>query len=76
MGYCEILHKKVGQKAPSIIRGPLDPIFYPIDKANIIADCSENQFTLHDSHGYDHKWQVETRVYVLLAAADEDTPAK
>jgi hypothetical protein len=30
--------KKCGSKAPSAIYGPLDPIFYPMDKANIIPD--------------------------------------
>jgi hypothetical protein len=27
--------------------GPLGPIFYPISKANIIADFLENQFRVH-----------------------------
>jgi hypothetical protein len=33
------LTKRGGPKAPSAIHGPLGSIFYPIDKANIIADC-------------------------------------
>jgi hypothetical protein len=31
------LRKKGEPKAPSAIRGPLGPIFYPINKADIIA---------------------------------------
>jgi hypothetical protein len=30
------------QKAPLAIHGPLGPIFYPIDKVRVIADCLEN----------------------------------
>jgi hypothetical protein len=37
-----------GTKSPSAIHGPLGPIFYPIDKASIIADCLENQLKEHD----------------------------
>jgi hypothetical protein len=42
------LTKRGGPKAPSAIHGPLGPIFCPIDKANIIADCLEYQFRAHD----------------------------
>jgi hypothetical protein len=42
------LTKRGGLKAPSAIHGPLGPIFYTTDKANIIADCLENQFRVHD----------------------------
>jgi hypothetical protein len=38
MTFCEIPHKKGWTKSTSAIHGPLGPIFYPIDKANIIAD--------------------------------------
>jgi hypothetical protein len=46
--YCEIPHRKGWNKTPPAIYGPLLPIFYPIDKANTIADCLENQFRAHD----------------------------
>jgi hypothetical protein len=42
-------------KAPSAIDGPLDPIFYPYDKANINADCLENQFRAHYLCDCDHR---------------------
>jgi hypothetical protein len=42
-------------KAPSSIYRPLGPIFCPVGKANIIADCLEKEFTLHDLCEYDHK---------------------
>jgi hypothetical protein len=42
------LTNRGGPKAPSVIRGPLCPIFYPFDRANIIVDCLENRFTPHD----------------------------
>jgi hypothetical protein len=41
------LIKRGGPKAPSTIHGPLGPIFYPINKANKIADCLNNQFRAH-----------------------------
>jgi hypothetical protein len=63
-------------KALSVIHGPLDPIFYPIDEANIIADFLENQFTPHNLCDCDHKRQVEGGVHVLLAAVDENPPVK
>jgi hypothetical protein len=44
----ESLSKRDGPKASSAIHDPLGPIFYPINKANIIANCLENQFRAHD----------------------------
>jgi hypothetical protein len=40
--------KRDGPKAPSAIYGPLGPIFCSVDKVNIIADCLEKEFMLHD----------------------------
>jgi hypothetical protein len=40
MAYCKI--------PSTAIHGPLNPIFYPLDKANIIAYFLENQFRGHD----------------------------
>jgi hypothetical protein len=68
------LTKSGGPKASSAIHGPLGHIFYPIDKANIIADCLENQFTVHDLCDCDHRRRVEAKVEVLLATVDEDAP--
>jgi hypothetical protein len=73
MAYCEILHKRGGPNAPSAIQGPLGPILYQIDKANISADGLEDQFTQHDLCDYEHKRQVEARVHALLVTVDEDT---
>jgi hypothetical protein len=42
------LSKSGGPKAPSTIRGPLGPKFHPINKANIIAECLENQSGARD----------------------------
>jgi hypothetical protein len=56
------------------ILGSLDPIFYTINKANIITDCLENQFRAHDFCNCDHRWHVEAQVKVLLATGDKDTP--
>jgi hypothetical protein len=70
------LTKEGGPKAPSAIQGPLSPIFYPFDKANIISDCLENQFTAHSlCCDCCHRQQVEATDQALLATVDEDTPA-
>jgi hypothetical protein len=63
---CEVTHQAIwpiakpltkmdGPKAPSAIHGSLGLIFYPIDKANIIADCLENQFRGHVLCNCDHR---------------------
>jgi hypothetical protein len=67
------LTKTGGTKATSAIHGPLGLIFYPIDKANIIGDCLENQFRAHDLSDCNHRRHVEARVKALLATADGDT---
>lgn len=68
------LTNRGGPKAPYIIHGPLGPMFYPIDKTNIIADCFQKQFTPNELCDHEHKQQVEARVHTLLDTADEDTP--
>jgi hypothetical protein len=40
--------KRFRPKAPSAIHDPLGPIFYPINKVNIIADCLDSQFRAND----------------------------
>jgi hypothetical protein len=42
--------------------------FHPVDKANAIADCLENQFTPHDLCDENHERQMEARVQALLEA--------
>jgi hypothetical protein len=36
---------RCGPRAPTAIHGPLGPVFYPNEKANLIANCLENLFT-------------------------------
>jgi hypothetical protein len=67
------LTKRDEPKASSAILGSLGPIFYSIDKANIIAYCSDNRFTAHDLCGRDHRQHLEAEVEALLATVDEDT---
>jgi hypothetical protein len=59
--------KRGGQKVPSAIHGPLGPIFYPVDKANIVADCLENQFRAHDfvTVATDNMWRLKLKPYWL-----------
>jgi hypothetical protein len=45
------LIKRGGPKAPTAILGPLGLKYQLLDKATMIADCLENQFTLHDLCG-------------------------
>jgi hypothetical protein len=74
MTYCKIPHKTGeggGPKAPTAIYGSSGPIFYQIDKANIIVDCLENQFRTHYLCDCDHKQYVEAKVEVLMAIINE-----
>jgi hypothetical protein len=68
------LSKRGGPRAPFEVHGPLGPIFYPIDKANITEDCLENQSRAHDLCDCDHRRHVEAKVETLLATVDEDIP--
>jgi hypothetical protein len=68
--------KRVGPKEPSTIHSPLGHIFYPFDKASIIADCVENQFRARELCDSDHRRHVQAKVEALLATVDEDTPVK
>jgi hypothetical protein len=40
--------KRDRPKEPAAIRGPLGITYQPNEKANVIADCLENQVTSHD----------------------------
>jgi hypothetical protein len=68
------LTKRGEPKAPSAIHGSSSPIFYPIDKDNIIADCLEKQFRVRNLCDCDYRGRVEDTVEALLATVDEDTP--
>jgi hypothetical protein len=70
------LTKRGGPKAPTAIHGPSDPIFYPIDKANVIANYLENQFTPHELCDLGHERRVEAKVQVVLNTVDEAPPGK
>jgi hypothetical protein len=41
MAYCEIPHKEEWTKGTTAIHRPLGPVFYPNEKANVIADYLE-----------------------------------
>jgi hypothetical protein len=49
------------------------PIIYPTDRANIIAACLENLFTLPGFCDYGHEQHVEAQVEALLTTVVEDT---
>jgi hypothetical protein len=66
------LTKMCGPKAPSAILSSLGPIFYLTSKANLIADCLENRFRVHDLCECHHRRHVEAQVKALLATVDED----
>jgi hypothetical protein len=57
-----------GLKAPTAIHGPLGIIYQLNEKANVIADCLENQFTSHDLCDENHARQVEAKVQALVAS--------
>jgi hypothetical protein len=68
------LMKRDGPKAPTAIRGPFGLTFHPLEKANAIADCLENQFTSHDLCDENHKRRVVARVQALLETIDNNPP--
>jgi hypothetical protein len=67
--------KRDGAKEPTAIHGSLGLTFHPLEKANAIADCLENQLTPHDLCDESHKRQVEARVQTLLEAVDNNPPS-
>jgi hypothetical protein len=64
------LMKRVGPKAPTAVHGPLGITYHLNKEANVIVDCSENQFISHDLCDENHERQVETTVQALLASVD------
>jgi hypothetical protein len=66
-------HTKRGEaKATTTIHGPLGPVFYPNEKAHVIANYLENLFTPHKVCDTDHERRVEARVQALLTTVDEN----
>jgi hypothetical protein len=61
-----------GPRAPTAIHGPLGLNYHPVDNANAIADCLENQFTPHNLCEENHERQVEARVQALFEAVDSN----
>jgi len=61
-------------KAPSAIYGPSRPKFFPLEKANAISECLENQFTQYDLCEENHEMEVEARVQALSEAVDNSPP--
>jgi hypothetical protein len=61
-------------KPRTAVHGALGITYHPNEKANVNADCLENQFTSHDLCDEYHERQVETRVQALLVSVD-DTPS-
>jgi hypothetical protein len=67
----KLLMKGDRPKAPTAVHGPLGITYHPNEKANVIVDCLENQFTSHDPCDENHRRQVETRIQALLAFVGE-----
>jgi hypothetical protein len=63
--------KRDGRKAPTAVHGPLGITYHLNEKANAIADYSENRFTSHDPCDENHEGQVDTRDQALLASVDD-----
>jgi hypothetical protein len=53
-------------QAPTATHGPSGLKFHPLEKANTIADCLENQFTHYDLCDKNHERRVEARVQAQL----------
>jgi hypothetical protein len=65
-------------KAHSAIHGPLCPLVYSIDKANITAYCLENQFRAYDvfqrtNEGVAWKKLTQSSVSVNISAFVKNT---
>jgi hypothetical protein len=77
IGNCEATLQALWPIAKSLMKndGSLGVTYHPNEKAKVIADCLENQFTSHDLCDGNHERQVETRVQALLASVD-DTPLR
>jgi hypothetical protein len=63
-------------RAPTAIHGSSGLKFHPLEKANAIADCLENQFAPYDLCDYNHERRVEARVQALLETVDNSPPER
>jgi hypothetical protein len=70
VAFCKIAYEKNGPEAPATVRRSLGITYHPDEKANVIADYLENQFTSHDLCDENHERQVETTVQTVLASVD------
>jgi hypothetical protein len=61
-------------RAPNAIHSPSGLTFLPLERANAIAECFENQFTQHDLCDENNERRVEARVQALLEAVDNNPP--
>jgi hypothetical protein len=68
--------KRDEAKKPTAIHGPFGLTFHPLEKASAIADCLENQFTLHDLCDENYKHRVEARVQTLLETVEDNSHLK
>jgi hypothetical protein len=66
------LANRNGPRAPTAIHGTLGLNYHPVDKANAIADCLENQFTRHDLCDENQEQRVKANVQDLLEAVNSD----
>jgi hypothetical protein len=71
------LLRRDGPRAPTAIHGSLGlKYLLPLDKANAITDCLENQFTQHEFCDENHERRVEARAQALLEAVDNIPPER
>jgi hypothetical protein len=60
-----------GPKAPAAIHGPSGLKYHPLEEANMIADCLENQLTPRDLCDNNHERRVKATVKALLEVIDK-----
>jgi hypothetical protein len=63
-------------KAPATIHSPSGLKLFPLEKANVITDCLENQFTPHDLCEEDHERRVVARIQALSEPVDNSPPER
>jgi hypothetical protein len=60
-------------KTPPAIHNPSGLKFLPLEKANVTANCLENQFAPHDLCEENHERQLVARVQALFEAVDNNS---
>jgi len=68
--------KMARSKAPTAIHSSSILKFFPLENANVIADCQENQFSSHDLCEENHERRVVARVQALSEAMDDSSPQR